>query len=140
MVLVLWLILGMMIVGRFVKKTTALYNASTQAQDTLNQYAQILNAIESESFASQFLKEQSAKIYSENNSASSKLKVLTKNINYLGNRNNIFLTPIINGFFLWDIIFGRKIEDWIIQNSNSVKQWFEVIEYFDSQNSLASLC
>ena len=139
MALVLWLILGMMIVGRYVKKTTALYNTSTQAQDTLNQYAQLLNAIEAESFDAQLLKKQSAKIYSENTTASSKLKVLTKNINYLGNRNNIFLTPIINGFFLWDIIFGRKIEDWIVQNSSSVKQWFEVIEYFDSQNSLATL-
>jgi len=136
---VYWLILGMVIVGQFVKKTTALYNSATQAQDTLSQYGQLLNAIESESFKTELLRKQKQKIHEDQVTASKKLNALTKDINYLGNRNNIFLTPIINGFFLWDIIFGRRIESWICENAKNVKLWFEVIEHFDAQNSMATL-
>lgn len=137
--LLVWLMIGMTIVGRFVKKTTQLYNRSTQAQDTLNQYGQLLLAIENETFQSELLKQHSSKIYSDDTPASQKLKDLSKNINYLGNRNNIFLTPIINGFFLWDIIFGNKIESWIGENKDHVQAWFDVIEFFDAYNSLSNL-
>jgi DNA mismatch repair ATPase MutS len=40
---------------------------------------------------------------------------------------------------LWDIIFGRRIESWISENAKNVKLWFEVIEHFDAQNSMATL-
>ncbi|MCH2229701.1 MAG: DNA mismatch repair protein MutS [Crocinitomicaceae bacterium] len=137
--LLLWLLIGMTIVGRFVKKTTDLYNKSTQAQNTLNQYSKLLLAIENERFDSEILKARSSKIYSKNFHASQKLKNLSTSINYLGNRNNIFLTPIINGFFLWDIIFGNKIEAWIDENKAHVQEWFDVIEFFDAQNSMSNL-
>ena len=138
-IVILWLVIGLTIVGKFVKKTTALYNASSKAQATLTQYAALLNVIESETFTTTLLKNQRLKIYFKETSASTKLKTLTKNISSLGNRNNIFLTPIINGFFLWDIIFGRRIEYWIQENSKQVKDWFDVIEYFDAKNSMATL-
>lgn len=138
-IILLWLMLGLTIVGTFVKKTSALYYRATKVQDTLSQYAALLKIIERESFESTLLKAQREKIYFNETPASTKLKALTKDISNLGNRNNIFLTPIINGFFLWDIIFGRRIESWIQENAKQVKDWFDVIEYFDAKNSMATL-
>ena len=43
-----------------------------------------------------------------------------------------------NGFLLWDLNYAFKVEKWLETYHNKVEDWFEVISFFDAQNSLAN--
>ncbi|MDX2362584.1 MAG: DNA mismatch repair protein MutS [Crocinitomicaceae bacterium] len=137
--LFLWLVVGLIITGPYVKRITKLYNASHQMKETFAQYAQLLSAVESESFESEVLKEQQERIKTEGVKASLILKSISKQIDYLGNRNNMIFAPLMNGFFLWDLFFAYRIEQWMNNFDSAINDWFDVIEYFDAANSLGNL-
>ena len=136
--IILWLIVGIGITSVYVKRITHLYNAANQMKDTFAQYAKLLDAVETERFESALLKEQQEKIKTDGVKASEVLRNLSKQIDYLGNRNNMIFAPIANGFFLWDLHFARKIELWMTSFDHSVENWFNAIEYFDAMNSMAN--
>lgn len=138
-VFLLWFILGIFISAPYVKRITELYNASNQMKDTFAQYAQLLSAVENEMFESNILKGQKERIETEGIKASLILKSLSKQIDYLGNRNNMVFAPIANGLFLWDLHFAFQIESWIRKFDSTINDWFEVIEYFDAANSMGNL-
>jgi DNA mismatch repair ATPase MutS len=43
-----------------------------------------------------------------------------------------------NGLLLWDIKQAYRAENWMDVNKNNVEDWFDVISFFDAQNSLAN--
>ena len=45
-----------------------------------------------------------------------------------------------NALFLWDLRNAIKVERWIESYKHTVKKWFEVIAFFDAENSLANFC
>ena len=136
--LLYWFLLGLIIVGRFVKKGTALYNSASQMQETFGQYAKLLALIESESFESKTLQNYQKKIQTTGVNASALLSLFTKRIDSLGQRNNIMLSPVVNGFCLLDIRNLYNVENWLMENKETVHQWFEVIEFFDALNSMGN--
>ena len=136
--LLFWFILGLGIVGRYIKKGTALYNSASQMQETFGQYSKLLALIETEKFDSQLLQKQQNKIQTTGIKASTLLSHFTKRIDSLGQRNNIMLSPVVNGFCLLDIRNIYNVEKWLIENKETVAQWFEVIEFFDTLNSMGN--
>ena len=44
-----------------------------------------------------------------------------------------------NGFFLWDIRNAHNTEKWISKHKNIVKNWFDTVAFFDTQNSFANV-
>ena len=136
--LLVWFLIGLGIVGRFVKKGTALYNSASQMQETFGQYSKLLALIESEKFESNILQDYQLEIQTTQTKASSLLSLFTKRIDSLGQRNNIMLSPVVNGFCLLDIRNIYNVEHWLIENKETVAQWFEVIEFFDALNSMGN--
>ena len=136
--LLIWLMVGIAITSSYIKRITSLYNSASQMKDTFEQYAKLLEAIESETFTSPALKEQQQKIQTDGIKASEVLKNISRQIDYLGNRNNMIFAPVFNGYFLWDLHFTYKIEHWMGNFDGSVVNWFNVIEYFDAVNSMAN--
>jgi len=136
--LLIWFFIGLGIVGRFVKKGTTLYNNASQMQETFGQYSKLLALIESEKFESKILQEYQLKIQTTDVKASDLLRLFTKRIDSLGQRNNIMLSPFVNGFCLLDIRNIYNVEHWLTENKETVAQWFEVIEFFDALNSMGN--
>ncbi len=136
--LLYWLFVGLTITGPFVKRITRLYADASTMKDTLAQYAEMLKAIENETFETPALQQWQQKIRTEGENASVLLRNLARQIDYLGNRNNMLFAPVANGFFLWDLYFALRIERWLKHFDSSVHQWFETIEYFDAANSMAN--
>lgn len=137
--LVYWLFLGIAIVGFRVKKTTTLYNSIVHFRDSFTQYSEIMHAIENETFESEILQRLQERIKLDGGkTASIELRKLARASDNLGNRNNILMSPIINGFFLWDYFFGRKIEQWILENGNDVSVWMNTLFAFEGMNSLGN--
>jgi len=136
--LLYWFLMGLMITGKYVKKVTHLYQSASKMQDTFTQYAQLLDGIEKESFECDILKEKQKIISTNGLKASELLKKYTAAIDHLGQRNNLLFSPPANGFFLWDILSAYRVEKWVINFKSTVKEWFEVIEYFDAMNSFGN--
>lgn len=134
----LWFGAGIAITGPYVKRITQLYNSASQMKDTFEQYAKLLALIETETFDSEELKNRQRAIQTNGIKASEILKNISKQIDYLGNRNNMIFAPVSNGFLLWDLYFAYKIERWMKNFDDSVVQWFGTIEYFDASNSMAN--
>ncbi|WP_405609772.1 MutS-related protein [Polaribacter sp. Asnod1-A03] len=133
-----WFFIGLFITGAFVKKTQNLYSETGNVRETFRQYHQLLDEIENETFTSEMLKEKQAIIKSEQKKASVIFKEFSKILDAFDQRNNILISVVGNGLFLSEIYNACKVEKWILNYKHTVEKWFEVVAYFDAQNSLAN--
>ncbi|MGM0634573.1 MAG: MutS-related protein [Bacteroidota bacterium] len=136
--LLLWFFIGLVITSVFVKKVNLLSTYINQAQNTFQQYYKLLKAIEDEEFSAPMAKQFQEKTFSEKQKASAIIRSFSKRIDAFEQRSNFLLGVFLNAFLLWDIQQSYKIEKWIDEHQNSVKDWFEIIAEFDAYNSLAN--
>lgn len=136
--LMIWFFIGLFITGSQVKKTTKIYNKSGKAKETFKQYYKLLEEIEKEEFSTSILKEHQHKVQSENEKASVVFRRFSKILDSFDQRNNVLVALVGNAFFLWDIQNATKVEKWILTHKNTVENWFQVIAFFDAQNTLAN--
>jgi len=132
------LLAGLGITSIFLKKITKLSNHASEFKEVMSQYSNLLIEIENKTFTSDLLIENQNKIKSESKKASTILIELSKYIDALDQRNNMLFGVVGNGYLLWDIKQVYKIEKWIESYKSKVKNWFDVIEFFDAYNSLGN--
>lgn len=137
-VLVLWFFIGLGTAVFFLKRTQRVYTDSNKAKDTFDQYYQLLYELEKVDFSSELLQKKQQKIQTEKLKASQIFMRFSKILNRFDHRNNIFIALLGNAFFLWDLKNACDVETWINNHKNVVQEWFEVIAFFDAQNSLAN--
>lgn len=133
-----WLLIGLGISGIYLKKINVLANKTDKVKEIFRQYSLLLNLIENEDFTSELLKQKQLLIQSENKKASVIFKDFSKSLDALDNRNNLISAIFGNGLFLSDIKNSYHIEQWIKQYAHKVKDWFEVVSFFDAYNSLGN--
>ncbi len=133
-----WIAVGLIITGRYLKKINLLSSNTDRVKDTFRQYTLLLNLVENETFSSELLQQKQAQIQSEDKKASLIFKELSKALDALDNRNNIFSAIFGNGFFLSDVKNAYRIEQWIEKYGDKVNDWFEVVSFFDAYNSLGN--
>jgi len=138
-IVLLWFFVGLGVSGIFFKKVNTIYQDADKAKDTFKQYHQLLNEIENVSFSSQILQEKQAAIKTETKKASAIFASFSKILDALDQRNNIFIAVLGNAFFLRDTQQAFKVEQWILAYADKVESWFEVIAFFDAQNSLGNI-
>jgi len=136
--LIIWFFVGLFITSKFGKKTLQIYTEIDKSSDTFRQYHKLLNEIENEEFTSEILKNKKGIIKSEEKKASSIVKEFSKILNTFDQRNNDVIAILGNGLFLFEIYNACTVEKWIFKYQHSVKDWFEVVAFFDAQNSLAN--
>jgi len=137
-ILVLWVFIGLGITALFFKKTQEIYVQADKAKATFKQYYLLLQEIENRKFSSAKLQEKQQIIQSEKLQASIIFKQFSKILDAFDQRNNLLIAFVGNAFFLWDLRNAVKVEIWITNYKHTVKKWFEVIAFFDAQNSLAN--
>lgn len=133
-----WLLLGLVITGKYLKKINSLSSNADKLRDTFRQYALLLDLIENESFSSELLKQKQQQIQSEHQKASAIFKSFSKSLDALDNRNNLIMAIFGNGYFLTDLKNSYNIEQWIRQYAHKVEDWFEVVSFFDAYNTLGN--
>ncbi|MDG1660803.1 MAG: DNA mismatch repair protein MutS [Winogradskyella sp.] len=133
-----WLLLGLGITVKFLKKINELAQNSSKTKKTFRQYALLLNQIEAKIFSSELLQEQQQKVQLEGQKASAIFAKFSNHIDILDNRNNLISAIFGNGYFLSDIRQTYYIEKWIITYANKVEDWFEVVTFFDTYNSFGN--
>lgn len=133
-----WFVIGLAIVGRFIKKINMLAAHVGKIQSTFDQYYKLLEKIEEQDFKSEFLLEKREKIINTSQKASGVLRTFSKHLDALDQRNNILVGIIANGFFIRDLAIVAQLETWIKKHKDDVAIWFEIIAFFDAYNSLGN--
>lgn len=133
-----WFVIGLAIVGRFIKKINMLAAHVSKIQSTFDQYYKLLEKIEEQSFESELLAEKRGKIINTSQKASGVLRTFSKHLDALDQRNNILVGIIVNGFFIRDLGIVAQLETWIKKHKDDVAIWFEIIAFFDAYNSLGN--
>lgn len=138
MVFIIWFFAGLFITVAFLKRVNAIYSEANKITDTINQYSELLQIIESSDFKSDLLIEQQDKIKTENANASLILKKLGRALDRLNSRNNFIVGIFGNALLLWDVLSIHLLEKWINNYSMKVENWFDSIYYIDAIQSSAN--
>ncbi|MCB0444268.1 MAG: DNA mismatch repair protein MutS [Gelidibacter sp.] len=133
-----WLLIGLAITGRYLKKINRLASNTDKVKDTFRQYASLLYQIENETFTSDLLKEKQQQTHSKNQKASKIVAQFSKHLDALDNRNNLISALFGNGLFLTDLKNSYNVEQWLKTYQHKVNDWFEVVSFFDAYNSLGN--
>ena len=133
-----WLLIGLAITGKYLKKINVLASNTDKVRDTFRQYAQLLDLIENETFSSELLQKKQQQMKLGTKKASGIFKLFSRSLDALDNRNNLIGAMFGNGYFLTDIKNTYRIEKWIETYGVKVEDWFEVVSFFDAYNSLAN--
>ncbi len=136
--LVVWFFIGLGVSGIFLKRINVLYEESSKAKDTFKQYHKLLNEIENCDLSSDILIKKQRSIQTESLKASVIFGKFSKILDALDQRNNDIIAILGNAFLLRDLQQANKIERWIGSYADKVEIWFDVISFFDAQNSLAN--
>lgn len=134
----LWFFVGLGVTGLYVKRINQLYQNANKAKDTFKQYYQLLGLIENEIFTSEVLQKKQQEIKTENKKASEIFLEFSKTLDAFDQRNNMMVGVFTNAFALRDLRLCYKIEQWIATYQNQIENWFEVLAFFDAENSLAN--
>jgi hypothetical protein len=138
-IILFWFFMGLGVTGLYLKKVNTIYEDADKAKDTFKQYHKLLSEIETAKFSSQILKEKQTAIKTETKKASAIFASFSRILDALDQRNNIFIALLANAFFIRDIQQAFKVEQWIKTYAHKVENWFEVIAFFDAQNSLGNV-
>ncbi|MEM9075559.1 MAG: DNA mismatch repair protein MutS [Bacteroidota bacterium] len=133
-----WFLIGLIITGFFLKRSSELNARTSKVKDVIEQYAFLLNEIENQSFLSELLEKEKKKIESQDEKASIIFKQFSKAMDRFDNRNNVLVALLGNGFFLWDVQSAYLIEQWIKKYNHLVGQWFTTLAFFDAYNSFGT--
>jgi len=137
-ILLIWFFVGLGISGAYLKKVSKLYDDANKAKDTFKQYHKLLYKIETTSFTSKILKEKQQEIQTESQKASLIFAKFSKVLDSFDQRNNLIIAIFGNAFFLRDIQHVYNVEKWVQNYKDKVENWFQVIAFFDAQNSLVN--
>jgi len=134
----LWFFTGIGVTAIYIKKINPFYLNANKAKETFRQYHQLLSLIESQEFSSSLLKSKQEEIKTESKKASEIFLQFSKTLDAFDQRNNMIVGIFANGFALRDLYHCYQLEQWINQYKDKVEKWFEVIAFFDAENSLAN--
>ncbi|MFC2128104.1 DNA mismatch repair protein MutS [Bacteroidota bacterium] len=134
----IWFFIGLGVSGIYFNKITKLSSEASKAKTTFQQYYKLIEHIESQKFDAEAICEKTKAFELERIKASQLVKLFSKALDALDQRNNLAVAIVGNGLFLMDLHNGSKIEKWLENHAQHIENWFEAISYFDAQNSLAN--
>ncbi len=118
-----------------VTKMQAIYGKKLQILST---YAALLHLMEKQPAQATLLKEIKQQIGGEKRKASHSITRLSKLMDELDQRNNVFMYVILNGLFFWELRQIMRIEAWKEQYAAELPQWLDAIGQADALCSLAT--
>jgi DNA mismatch repair ATPase MutS len=104
----------------------------------LHTYGQLFELTEQQTFHSEELLAIQGQLKQQHVVASSAIKELAHSMNALDQRNNIFVTAILNGLFFWELYQIMKIESWKDKYVRYLGDWIDSIGKMDALCSLGT--
>lgn len=135
----IFLVINLGITLLFTRKMMSYISVSTDINKTLLQFSDQLVLIEKTGFKSALLQQLQAELKTDSIVASQSIKALASRFNYLDYLFNIFVSPLLNGFFLFHIHILFSLEKWKEAHGKKVLGWLEAIGKVEALNSFAGM-
>lgn len=123
----------------FAKPIMGTLSVSSDISKTLQQFAEQLLLIEKASWKSSLLLQLQSTLGRDSKKSSEAIERLASLFNYLDIVFNIFVSPILNGFFLFHVHVLYRMDRWKENYSTQVANCIDVIGKIEAMNSLANL-
>ena len=122
----------------FTGKITRMQAVYGKKLQILGTYAGLLKLMEARPMQCGLLKSIKEEIGGEQRKASLSISRLSKLMNELDQRNNVFMYVILNGLFFWELRQVMRIEAWKEQYAGELPHWLDALGQMDALNSLAT--
>jgi hypothetical protein len=128
-ILVNWVVYGVN-----AKKVNRLYSLVSKKKTLLQNYSDLFEIVEQEKFNSQSLTNVRTSILN----ASGEFRKLSNYVSWLDQRLNIFVSPVLNSLFLYDLQWSFLIEKWRLKNDKNMILWMDTLGELDVLCSLSN--
>lgn len=118
-----------------ITKTQNMYGVKLQILST---YADQILLTEQKAMNSSTLQKLKGELTSQGQPASKTLRQLSKRMNALDQRNNMFISAILNGLFFWELWQVMRIEKWKEVHAENLPKWLQALGEIDAYCSLAT--
>ncbi|MEN8928927.1 MAG: DNA mismatch repair protein MutS [Flavobacteriales bacterium] len=137
-VLIFIFFIPLLITGRHIKLVNEQHKKIGSYLAVLAQHQHLANCIEEEEFESVKLKVLKAKLTNNQKSASNEIGKLNKITEQIDNRSNPIFAILMNILVLWDLNYLFKLKEWLLQNSEDIKSWFDAVHEMETITSLGN--
>lgn len=134
----LFFTINLMLSGMMMKFISAEIGKSDKISHSLQQYSQMIQLFESESFQSEELKRMQKSLEVNNKMATQIVRRLATLFEKLNTVANLFVFILFNGTFQYHFWVHKKLIKWKNDNQQYLWQWIEVIGKVESLNSIAN--
>ena len=122
----------------FTGKVSRLQTLYGRKLKILSTYAALLSLVEERDMKAALLKRTVAKTREGKNSSSVAIHRLSRLMDELDWRNNIFVYAVLNALFFWELRQAMRIEAWREEHASDFTRWLEAIGEIDALLSLAT--
>jgi hypothetical protein len=137
-VAVLFILPNAWILRNTLESVNQIHEHTGKAEALLSLYSELIRHVEQSQFADKGLQQLVAVFGGADAKASRILKRLSYIIGQLNVRYNAFAI-FLNIFFLWDIHWVRRLEQWKNRHRTAVPSWFEALAQMEALSSLGNL-
>ena len=135
-ILMIWILLGLGIVGKYVKKIHKLSGELDLIMPALHSYKQLMELIETEDFKSKLLQDKKAGATPEGKPVSQLINRFLKLYQQKEYSNNIIIKLVGNALFLYDLFTSYRLEQWMAKHKQEVAGWFALTDFFEAYTNL----
>ncbi len=128
-------ILNIIITGAFLKRTNKEHERVSTFLKVIKKYSDLVYTIETTDFKSEKLSELYQILFSKKHNAATALYLLSKKVNALDSRLNVFAGMILGGLFQWDFQCIYQVEKWRKLYSDNLFDWLDAIAMMDAMIS-----
>jgi hypothetical protein len=122
----------------FARKMMADISVSTDINKTLQQFSEQLVLISNQNFQSPLLQQLQSRLKNGSVSAAASITRLSSLFGYLDYVFNIFVSPLLNGFFLFHIHILFALDKWKKDHRTNIMDWLHVIGDAEALSSFAN--
>ena len=131
-------VLNIIIAMSFARRIYAHLSVSTSVTKILNQYAEQLKQVETQSFLSPLMQKIQSQLKAGKIPASQSIARLATLFNYLETIINLVVSIALNGLFLFHLHILFALEQWKDRHAKEIIPWLETLGEVESLNSLAN--
>ncbi len=130
-------VVNLIITALFARKLLSYISYSSGINHTLQQFAGQLESIQNETFRSPLLQRLQDQLKNGNITAGASIRELASGFNYLDTVYNVFVSPLINGLFLFHIHILYRLDQWKQEHQSAIWNWLQLTGEIEALNSLA---
>lgn len=116
-----------------------IHNQLSHIVDELNILSQSLACVETQTFHTPYLQELQSQLISQNKTASSQIKQVTKILERLDLRYNVVIAIPLNILLLWNLQQILDLEKWKNNQQAHLDNWLQTLATIEALNSMAVL-